>query len=393
MSANKSTCCTGGDCCGGTSPPPDSKNKVLQSVQDYYGKVLSTSKDLKTSACTAGKAPPKYVLDALRKVPGEIMDKFYGCGTPIPSDITGKTIVDLGSGSGRDCYVAAALVGPTGRVIGIDMTDEQLLVARKHAEAYCTQTLGYPKNILEFKKGYIECLEEVGIAPGSVDVIMSNCVINLSPDKEAVMRGAAAVLKEGGELYFSDVYCDRRLSQKAREHEVLWGECISGALYTEDFKRIALKVGFTDPRVLSQGPIVVKDPKLLEVLGEATFSSVLFRCFKLKSLETLCEDYGQVATYNGGILGSSHAYDLDDHHHFVRGKPMLVCGNTASMVQETRLSPFFTVQGDRSTHYGLFPCGAATSSSSSSTSDGATGCSSGAGKASCGGGSGSGGCC
>lgn len=331
----------------------------LESVKNYYGKVLSTSKDLKTSACTAGGRPPAYVVEALSKVPTEVLEKFYGCGNPVPPEIEGLTVLDLGSGSGRDCYVAAKLVGPKGKVIGVDMTDEQLSVARAHSEAYCRDVLGYPSNILEFKKGYIEDLAGAGVAPGSVDLVISNCVVNLSPDKEAVIKGVAQVLKEGGELHFGDVYSDRRLPEAALRNEVLWGECISGALYIEDFKRIARRAGFTDPRVMKTGPIVIKDPALLEILGEAKFYSITFRCFKLRSLETLCEDYGQVATYKGGVLGCSHGYDLDDHHHFTKGKPMLVCGNTASMVSETRLAKYFTVQGDRSVHFGLFPCGPA----------------------------------
>ena len=97
-------------------------------VQDYYGKVLATSKDLKTSACTASGRPHSQIIDIMRKVPAEVMDKFYGCGAPLPLGVVGLKVLDLGSGSGRDAYVCAALVGEQGQVTGIDMTQEQIQV-------------------------------------------------------------------------------------------------------------------------------------------------------------------------------------------------------------------------------------------------------------------------
>ena len=95
-------------------------------MQEYYGKVLKSSKDLKTSACTAGGRPHQLLLLLMEKLPAEVLDKFYGCGAPVPLGIQGLRVLDLGSGSGRDCYLAAALVGETGTVTGIDMTAEQL---------------------------------------------------------------------------------------------------------------------------------------------------------------------------------------------------------------------------------------------------------------------------
>lgn len=331
---------------------------VQESVQDYYGKVLSTSKDLKTSACTASAAPSQTVKDIIRKIPSEINSKFYGCGTPIPMGIDGLNVLDLGSGSGRDCYIASALVGENGKVTGIDMTDEQLDVAKKYVDEFTTGTMGFPKPNLEFKKGYIENIAHAGVENESQDIVMSNCVINLSPDKPSVLKGCYDSLKFGGELYFSDVYVSRRLPQHVMDHEVLWGECLSGGLYIEDFKRICHDIGFTDPRVLEAAPIVVTDPELADICGEAKFYSITYRCFKLPGrLETLCEDYGQYAVYKGTIPTHPNSYVLDDHHKFETGKPMLVCGNTGSMVGESWLAPHFEVVGDRSTHFGLFDCG------------------------------------
>lgn len=164
------------------------EQKTLASVEEYYGRVLSTSKDLKTSACSASKKPHHLIIDAMKDIPNEVMSKFYGCGTPLPFGIDGLTVLDLGSGSGRDCYLASKLVGENGKVIGLDMTDEQLDIARNHVAEY-TNTLGYAAPNMEFKKGYIERIIESGVEKESVDLIISNCVVNLSPDKPAVLKG------------------------------------------------------------------------------------------------------------------------------------------------------------------------------------------------------------
>jgi len=236
------------------------------------------------------------------------------------------------------------------------MTKELLDIANAHV-AHFTASLGYPQPNLQFVQGYIEFLGDAGIKPNSLDLVISNCVINLSPDKKRVLANVYEALREGGEFYFSDVYCDRRLPESVRTHEVLLGECIGGALYIEDFRRLCHHVGFTDPRILSTSPITIEDEELKELVGEARFYSITFRLFKLQDLETLSEDYGQHATYRGTIPGHKNSYTLDDHHKFETGHPVLVCGNTAGMLSKTWLSRHFEVVGSRDHHYGLFrPC-------------------------------------
>lgn len=122
------TCCNGS--ANGVSGGDKSEaNSTYEVVQDYYGKVLSSSKDLKTSACTASGRPHTRIIAAMKKVPSEVMDKFYGCGAPLPLGIDGLRVLDLGGGSGRDAYVCAQLVGEQGEVTGIDMTQEQIEVS------------------------------------------------------------------------------------------------------------------------------------------------------------------------------------------------------------------------------------------------------------------------
>jgi ubiquinone/menaquinone biosynthesis C-methylase UbiE len=327
---------------------------TLDAVKDYYGRVLSKTADLKTSACCAAGAPPPALREILRDIHPEVQERFYGCGSPFPPALEGRTVLDLGCGAGRDVYLLSRLVGPHGRVIGIDMTDEQLAVARSHVDWH-TRRFGYATPNVEFVQGYIEDLAGAGIADASVDLVVSNCVMNLSPDKPRAFAEIFRVLKPGGELYFSDVYADRRVPPALREDPVLFGECLSGALYKEDFRRMMADLGCADFRVLASNPITLDNTEVERKIGMVGFSSVTVRAFRLP-LEDRCEDYGQVAYYKGSIPGHPHAFLLDDHHLFHTGRPMLVCGNTADMVSKTWYRDHFEVSGDKSVHHGLFDC-------------------------------------
>lgn len=328
-----------------------------QEVQEYYGTELQKSEDLKTNACCTLVKPPKHILDALNLVAPEVQAKYYGCGLTLPSGVEGLRILDLGSGSGRDCYIASKLVGEHGHVIGIDMTDEQLKVATDHLE-YHREKFGYAKSNVEFLKGNIEKLDELNLEKGSFDVIISNCVINLATDKDKVLKDAYELLKPGGEMYFSDVYSDRRIPQHLQENKVLWGECLSGALYWNDFLRTAKKAGFTDPRAMDDRPITIENEEVEELVGDIKFYSVTYRLWKLDGLESDCEDYGQAVAYKGGVPEEKLAFKLDDHHYFPKGKIMTVCGNTYNMLNDTRFKKYFDFYGTWDTHFGIFEgCG------------------------------------
>ena len=329
-------------------------NEIMERVKEYYGTVLQGTGDLKTKACCCSPdSISKEVKEAMALVADEVAMLHYGCGSPLPPLLEGMTVLDLGCGSGLDVYVAAKLVGEHGRVIGVDMTQEQLDVAQKYEEEQ-RRRFGYEKSNVRFIKGYIEDLRSAGIADSSVDVVISNCVINLSKVFEEIWR----VLKPGGELYFSDVFADRRIPMHLAVDPVLRGECIGGAMYYEDYRRIMVRCGFTDFRYQSIRTIELDNEAIEEIVGFTNFTERTVRAFKLENLEDICEDYGQVAVYNGGISGHPHFFDLDDHHRFFTGKPMLICGNTASMVSETRYGSVFNVTSDRSVHFGAFEgCG------------------------------------
>jgi len=329
----------------------------LEVVKDYYGKVLKGSKDLKTSACCDGGSVPGRLEALLANVHEEVRAKYYGCGIVVPAALEGARVLDLGSGSGRDVYLISQLVGPDGEVVGVDMTDEQLSTAETHADWHMRR-FGYARRNVKFLKGYIEKLGELGLSPARFDVIVSNCVINLSVDKLAVLRGAHELLKPGGELYFADVYCDRRLSDEVRADPLLYGECLGGALYWNDFLPMAKQAGFLDPRLVTSRSITVENEAMRAKLGQAKFFSATYRLFKVEGLESACEDYGQAVVYKGDVPEQPDAFELDGHHLIERGKVFPVCGNTWRMLADTRFAPHFDFVGNFATHYGIFPgCG------------------------------------
>ncbi|MEZ5814268.1 MAG: methyltransferase domain-containing protein [Alphaproteobacteria bacterium] len=248
-------------------------------VKDYYGKVLETSEDLKTSACCPAEGPPGHVRDLLKNVHEVVQAKFYGCGTPLPENIKGYTVLDLGCGTGRDAYVLSQLVGERGRVIGLDMTDEQLGVANEYI-GWHMEKFGFSQPNVEFKKGYIEDLKAAGIEDNSVDLIVSNCVINLSVDKRAVFQEIERVLKPGGELYFADVFAGSRISEELQRDPVLLGECLSGALTVEDFEALMDEVGLGSVEYAPKRELTLDDPEIKAKIGHIDFYSITVRAFK-----------------------------------------------------------------------------------------------------------------
>ncbi|HMY38027.1 MAG TPA: methyltransferase domain-containing protein [Marinagarivorans sp.] len=324
-------------------------------VQNYYGQQLTNSQDLKTSACCDISQVPEWLKPLLAKLHPAVVERYYGCGLVCPSDLSGLRVLDLGCGAGRDVFLLSQLVGEGGEVVGVDMTSEQLAVARDY-QAYHAEQFGFDN--VRFVQGYIEQLDQLGLEAGSFDLVVSNCVVNLSPDKPSVLAGVARLLKPGGELYFSDVYCDRRLPEALRQDPVLYGECLGGALYWNDFTRLAKQAGFNDPRLVEDRPLEITDPVLAERLGEHRFYSATYRLFNLPQLEDACEDYGQAVRYKGTCQQQPHAFVLDKHHRFVAGKLYPVCGNSHDMLKLSRLAQHFEFFGDNRRHFGLFEgCG------------------------------------
>lgn len=327
----------------------------IENSRNYYGQVLSGSADLKTDACCTTDAPPPAVRAALANVHEEVRARYYGCGLVVPDAIEGCAVLDLGSGSGQDAYLLSQMVGPRGSVTGVDATPEQLEVAQRH-QAWHAGRFGFANT--RFLHGDIERLDDLGLADACFDVIVSNCVINLVADKAAVFCASHRLLKPGGELYFSDVYADRRVAPALLADPVLHGECLAGALYWGDFDALAKAAGFADPRLVTDRPLGIGDPTVAEKVAGHRFFSATYRLFKLDGLEPQCEDYGQAVRYRGTIPGAERSFILDKHHHIEAGRVFSVCGNTWKMLADTRFAPHFDFFGDFATHYGVFAgCG------------------------------------
>lgn len=312
---------------------------MKESVKEYYGKQVQKTDDLEYDACSIAD----YDLKLLEPITEEVKKKRYGCGSPIPEAVSGLTVLDLGCGSGIDVFITAQLVGPAGKVIGVDMTEEQLAVANRNIDPIM-KNLGYDKPNVEFIHGAIESLD---LPDASIDSVLSNCVINLSTDKDAVFSELYRVLKPGGEFLIADIVADRRIPEELVNDAKLYSECLTGADYEGDFIRRMATAGFNDVRQVSR-----RNTK--DIIEGIHFVSVTFRGFKI-DLEEKCEDYGQVAVYEGTLPGSPEAYHLDRGHIFPAGGAVRICKNTADILRQSRFSEYFHV-ADEIAHLGLFNC-------------------------------------
>ncbi|MBA3046001.1 MAG: arsenite methyltransferase [Candidatus Thermoplasmatota archaeon] len=213
--------------------------EIIQVVKKHYSKVATNGTGCCDSCgCDAGPEDIGRMIgysdEELANVPEANLG--LGCGNPLAlgNIMEGDTVLDLGSGAGFDCFLAARKVGRSGKVIGVDMTDGMLELARKNAEKH-----GFGN--VEFRKGYIH---QLPVDDNSIDVIISNCVINLAPDKLAVYRDAYRVLKKNGRMYVSDIVLLAELSEEQKSDPDLVAGCVGGALLMDDYLAIVKKAGF-----------------------------------------------------------------------------------------------------------------------------------------------------
>uniref|UniRef100_A0A3B1IS31 Arsenite methyltransferase n=1 Tax=Astyanax mexicanus TaxID=7994 RepID=A0A3B1IS31_ASTMX len=318
---------------------------IHNDVKEYYGKILQKTSDLKSNACVPSAKPiPAYIRKALEDVHPDVTAKYYGCGLVVPECVEGCRLLDLGCGSGRDCYMLSRLVGRSGHITGVDMTEDQLESARKYVE-YHMERFGYKKPNVNFVQGFIESLREAGLEEKSYDIVISNCVVNLSPDKASVLREAYHVLKDGGELYFSDVYSNARISESLRANKVLWGECLSGAMWWEDLVRLAEEVGFSTPRLVTASVISIGNEELERLLGEYRFVSATYRLFKLPKCS---EKKSCLVMYDGNITGSEEKFEFDAQYTFKVNEVIEVDGDVANTLKNSRFSEEFTFHSQTS---------------------------------------------
>ena len=215
------------------SPTP-----IHETVREHYAeRIKNTASCCGSDACCSVESS-LYPEQLLNTIPSDISSTSYGCGDPITlaSLQPGQTVVDLGSGAGLDCLLAAQKVGPEGRVIGVDMTPEMITRAQANAKKIDLTNV-------EFRQGY---LEDLPVDANTADVIISNCVINLSPDKAKVFTEAYRVLKPGGKLAVSDIVTEGPLPQAVRKSLSAWAGCVAGAVESSEYIDMMKAVGFTE---------------------------------------------------------------------------------------------------------------------------------------------------
>lgn len=233
-------------------------------VRDKYATIAEQSKDQNScSCCGVGPEGGTYTImaDSYTNLPGYNPDADLGLGCGLPTEFAqireGDTVLDLGSGAGNDCFVARAETGPSGKVIGVDFTPAMIQRARANAEK-----LGY--NNVEFREGDIEVLP---LGDQTVNVVVSNCVLNLVPNKAAVFAEISRVLRPGGHFSISDIVLDGELPDALREAAEMYAGCVSGAIQMEDYLALIRAAGFENVLVQKQKPILIPDNILLEYLN------------------------------------------------------------------------------------------------------------------------------
>jgi SAM-dependent methyltransferase len=246
-----------------TENRPANNEQLRDEVRKGYARVAADGSAAGTEDVNAASARLGYQDEQLDAVP-EGANLGVGCGNPtaIDSLAAGEVVVDLGSGAGMDAFLAARAVGPTGRVIGVDMTDEMLEKARANAEAG-----GYGN--VEFRKGFIE---DLPLEDSSVDVILSNCVINLSPEKDKVYAEAYRVLRPGGRVMVSDIILERELPEAVVSSIDAWIGCVGGASLREPYLQTIREAGFASVEITKEScfgdMFSLDDPELARMVAD-----------------------------------------------------------------------------------------------------------------------------
>ncbi len=294
-------------------------DKSRSMVRDFYS---DAARYPQTELC----CPIRPNEADLAHIPPEVVERFYGCGSPVSAAAlqSGEVMVDLGSGAGIDCFIAAKKVGSHGKVFGVDMTPEMLAVARECAPQVA-ERLGF--NCVEFRQGY---LERIPIGINTADVVTSNCVINLSPDKPRVLREIWRILKDHGRAVIADIVADKTVPPQMQGNGQLWGECISGALTEEVFLAEFERAGF-------YGISVLEKSLWREVEGYK-FYSVTVVGYKFQK-KAGCQYLGQYAIY----LGPMKATIDEEGHLFPRGVPIEVCADTVEKLSHAPYAGKFAV--------------------------------------------------
>lgn len=289
--------------------PRNGPSEAPGEVESFYAEAAKTPRP---SLC----CPSTYDPDLVSHVPAAVLARSYGCGSPVLKAGLEKdqTVVDLGCGAGIDVFLAARFVGPGGRVLGVDMTGQMLAEARANAPLVA-RNLGF--DVVEFRPGR---MEQLPVADGVADVVISNCSLNLAPDKQKVFAEIARILKPGGRFVIADVVADKPVPETLKQSPALWNECISGALLPEEFVSAARDAGLAGVSVELESSWQRREG--------VTFFSALLRGIRGTNTGP-CVFVGHKAIYKGPLQSVTD----DDGHVFPRGTAVEVCVNTADALK------------------------------------------------------------
>ena len=291
---------------------------ITQKVGERYAKAARTGEQM---CCPTG-----YNFDDLRSfIPEDVLKISYGCGTPAGLNTVrpGETVLDIGSGGGIDCFEASRRVGPAGHVFGIDMTDTMLEIARRHAPTVASN-LGHPRSNIEFLKGMADAMP---VESGRVDLVISNCVINLAPDKRKVFQEMYRVLKPGGRFTISDIVSDQPVPQYLVHDRAKWGDCLSGALTVGDYMGGMVEAGFVGVHQIKWIP--------WQTIDGIHFLSLTLTGYKLPA--TSGGTHRRYATLRGPFR---QVVD-EQGRSYMRGTPQELDAASAALLQTTPLAPLF----------------------------------------------------
>jgi len=308
-------------------------DKPRATVREFYG---AAAEEPVAALC----CPTKYDDSTIAHIPQDVLDRFYGCGSPMTSAgiKSGEVVIDLGSGAGIDVFIAAKFVGPTGKAIGVDMTEQMLAVARENQPRVAT-SLGY--DAVEFREGF---LEQIPIDSKSADLVTSNCVVNLSPDKPRVFAEMWRILNDHGRILISDIVSERRVPPHLKTNSQLWGQCIVGALTQEEFLAELEQAGF-------YGLEILKKTYWKDVEG-FPFFSVTVRGYKFEKTSG-CVFKGHRAIY----LGPAKAFVDEEGHMFPRNEPYEICTDTVAKLSNPPYKGMFAILDPGEERAGYACCG------------------------------------
>jgi arsenite methyltransferase len=240
-----------------------SDQEIKQMVREKYGAIAGQAKEKNQSSCCGGTgccSTPEFTVMAedYTKLPGYVADADLALGCGLPTEFAqirkGDTVVDLGSGAGNDAFIARSIVGDTGRVIGIDMTEEMVAKARANARKLDFSNVDF----------ILSDIENIMVESGTADVVVSNCVMNLVPDKQKAFAETFRILKKGGHFSISDIVLRGELPEKVRESASLYAGCIAGARQIDDYLQTIKDAGFVNVTIQKDREIVVPNEILIQ---------------------------------------------------------------------------------------------------------------------------------